>query len=90
MTNGGKEEERESKGPVQCFEGVFIRPNEGIFFDLLNGGHARIPQISHALTLFRHELNCCCRSIQSLARFSPHNALFSKHDRLIFYMIKTV
>ncbi len=43
-----------AKDRCDAIEGVFIGPMEREYldlFDLLNGGHARIPQISHALLL---------------------------------------
>jgi hypothetical protein len=91
MTNGGKREERESKGPVRCVEGVFIRPNGEIFFDLLNGGHARIPQISHALILLacQADLSIVVRSNFSLdSRLIMH--YFLSTIAPCFYTIKTV
>ena len=46
MTNGGKGEERESeKTGAMLWKGYLLERS----LDLLDGGHAQIPQISHAL-----------------------------------------
>lgn len=72
-------------------EGVFIGPDGEICFDLLNGGHARIPQISHALVrlLAGHDLSLMSFSFDSISRsILASNPFFFPHDRpILFYFI---
>ena len=92
MTNAKGKREK-VKDRYGALEGVFIGPDGEICFDLLNGGHARIPQISHALVrlLAGHDLSIMSFSFDSISRsILASNPFFSRTIAPFFLYIKNL